>query len=153
MIKSYTSKVTPFGGIHLIHKRLSSEGVFQFIDNELGSRVSTVGFRYSDIFLSRIYTAFCGGNATEDINYIRENTLQPLKGITIPSPDTILRGDLELATQCTFLETGSGKENKININPVMNKFLVRSAVKFKQINPGDTNLVYDFDHQFVPAEK
>ena len=155
MIKNTNTKVTPFGGIHLIHTRLISDNTIQFIDNELGIRASGVGFNYSDILLSRIYTAFCGGDATEDINYIRENTLKPLKKISIPSADTILRGDVELATSCEFIETDSESENenKININPKLNKFLIRSAIKFNQLNPKGKDLIYDFDHQFIPAEK
>jgi len=35
----------------------------------------------------------------------------------------------------------------------MNEFLIRSAIKFKQLNPAGKELVYDFDHQFIPAEK
>ena len=147
------TKVTPFGGIHLIHKRLISDGVIQFIDKELGNRGSKSKYRYSDILLSRIYTAFCGGNATEDVNYIRKNTLEHLRKISIPSADTILRGDKELATSCQYIETDSVNENKINVNSKLNTFLIRSAIKFKQLNPDDKGLVYDFDHQFIPAEK
>ena len=153
MILNTNTKVTPFGGIHLIHKRLVSDNIIQFIDNELGNRGGGAKFRYSDILLSRIYTAFCGGNSTEDVNYIRENTLKPLKKISIPSADTILRGDVELSTACEFIETQSGSENKININTRLNTFLIRSAIKFKQLDPNDKDLVYDFDHQFIPAEK
>lgn len=153
MIKNTNTNVTPFGGIHLIHKRLISEGIIQFIDNELGSRGKFSGFKYSDIILSRIYTTLCGGNATEDINYIRENTLKPLKKISIPSADTILRGDVELATSCEFIETDGKSENKININSRLNKFLIRAAIKWGQLDPERKDLVYDFDHQFIPAEK
>ena len=153
MLKNTNTKVTPFGGIHLIHKRLLSDKTVQFIDNELGNRASCVGFNYSDIVLSRVYAAFCGGNATEDVNYIRENTLSHLKKISIPSADTILRGDVELSTECQFIETDSGNENKINVNSKLNKFLIRSGIKFNQLNPNDKGLVYDFDHQFIPAEK
>jgi hypothetical protein len=35
----------------------------------------------------------------------------------------------------------------------MNNFLVDSAIKFDQLNPKPDGLVYDFDHQFIPAEK
>jgi len=153
MNKNTNTKVTPFGGIHLIHKRLVSENTIQFIDNELGNRGDKTTYNYSDILLSRIYTAFCGGNSTEDVNYIRENTLNPLKKISIPSADTILRGDVELATPCQFIEVQSGNENKININNRLNTFLIRSAIKFKQLNPNNKDLVYDFDHQFIAAEK
>ncbi|MBN2164987.1 MAG: hypothetical protein JW717_01785 [Marinilabiliaceae bacterium] len=34
----------------------------------------------------------------------------------------------------------------------MNEFLVDSAIKFNQINPADKALVYNFDHQFFPAD-
>lgn len=153
MNKTFDSNVTPFGGIHLIHEQLFAHGAVDFIDNQLGARVKTIGYNYSDILLSRIYTAFCGGNATEDVNYVRDNTLKHLKGIGIPSADTILRGDVELSVPCEDIETTSGKANKININTRMNEFLVDSAIKFKQLDTEAKNLVYDFDHQFIPAEK
>lgn len=153
MNKIFDSNVTPFGGIHLIHEQLFAHGAIDFIDNQLGARVKTVGYNYSDILLSRIYTAFCGGNATEDINYVRDSTLKYLKRIKIPSADTILRGDVELSVPCDYIETSSGKKNKINVNSKMNGFLVDSAIEFHQLNPKDKNLVYDFDHQFIPADK
>ena len=151
MIVSLDSKVTPFGGLHLIHKRLLSKKFGQFIDKQLGDRVKTVGYNYSELFLTRLYTTFCGGSATEDVNYIRENTLEQLHRFKAPSADTILRGDSELATACSHIETDSGKINKINVNTKMNNFLI-SCSKFFDILP-DQDLVYDFDHQFIPTEK
>lgn len=153
MTKIFNSKVTPFGGIHLIHEQLFACGSIDFIDNQLGERVKNVGYNYSDILLSRIYTAFCGGNATEDVNYIRENTLKHLKGISIPSADTILRGDVELSTPCKYIQTTSARGNKINVNDRMNNFLISSAIEFRQLDPFANDLIYDFDHQFIPAEK
>ncbi len=153
MIKIFNSNVTPFGGIHLIHEQLFAHGAIDFIDNQLGARVKTVGYNYSDILLSRIYTALCGGSATEDVNYVRDNTLKHLKGIGIPSADTILRGDVELSVPCEYIETASGKANKINVNTGMNEFLIDSAIEFNQLNPKDKDLIYDFDHQFIPANK
>ncbi len=153
MNKIFNSKVTPFGGIHLIHEQLFAHGAIDFIDNQLGARVKTIGYNYSDILLSRIYTTFCGGNATEDVNYVRDNTLNYLKGIGIPSADTILRGDVELSVPCEYIETASGKANKINVNTGMNEFLINSAIEFNQLNPKDKDLIYDFDHQFIPADK
>ena len=151
MIVSLDSKVTPFGGLHLIHKQLSSKKFGQFIDDQLGARVKTVGYHYSELFLTRLYTTFCGGSATEDVNYIRENTLEQLKCFKVPSADTILRGDVELATACKLIKTNNGKDNKINVNTKMNAFLI-SCAKFFDILPNE-DLVYDFDHQFIPTEK
>lgn len=151
MIISLDSKVTPFGGLHLIHKQLSSKKFAQFIDQQLGERVKTVGYNYSELFLTRLYTVFCGGSATEDVNYIRENTLEQLHRFKAPSADTILRGDSELATACSYIKTDSGKVNKINVNTKMNDFLI-SCSKFFDVLPKQ-DLVYDFDHQFIPSEK
>ncbi len=153
MLKTFNSKISCFGGLFLIHKQLISSKAISFIDSELGSRPSTVGYNYSDIILSRIYTSFCGGDATEDVNYIRKCTLNKLDQLKIPSADTILRGDKELSTACINIETPSGKENKVNINPKLNQFLIRSAIYFNQLNPDDDSLIYDFDHQFIPAKK
>ncbi|MBN1184117.1 MAG: transposase [Bacteroidales bacterium] len=87
------------------------------------------------------------------MNYVKEDTLKPLKNISIPSADTILRGDVELSVPCDYIKSGPGIENKVNINPKMNKFLIRTVIRLKQLRPDDKELVYDFDHQFIPAEK
>ncbi len=84
---------------------------------------------------------------------MRDNTLKHLKRISIPSADTILRGDVELSVPCDHIETQSGKPNKININPKMNEFLLSSAIEFNALNRKDQELIYDFDHQFIPADK
>ena len=153
MYKIFNSNISPFGGISLIHKQLLSQNIVNFIDNQLGQRVKTVGYHYSELILSRIYTSFCGGNATEDVNYIRENTLSHLKDIRIPSADTILRGDNELSVESYLLDDDSSKEHLVNVNSKMNRFLLASAIKFKQVKPDSTNLVLDFDHQFIAANK
>lgn len=153
MNKTFDSNVTPFGGIHLIHGRLFAHGAIGFIDNQPGARVKTTGYNYSDILLSRIYTASCGGNATEDVSHVKGMALKHLKTVGIPPAGTILRGDVGLSVPCEYIETAPGKTNKININPKMNEFLVDSAIEFKQLNPGDKGLAYDFDHQFIAAEK
>lgn len=151
MFKQLDSKVTPFGGLHLVHKQLRAKKFAQFIDDQLGNRVRTVGYNYSELFLTRIYATLCGGSATEDVNHIRENTLEQLYCFKAPSPDTILRGDVELATSCEFLDTSSGKENKVNVNPKMNDLLMASATFFDVLP--SKGLVYDFDHEFIPTEK
>ena len=155
MLKISDSKLTPFGGLHLIHKQLKSKKLSDFIDSKLGSRVKTVGYNYSDILTTRIYTSFCGGSATEDVNYIREHTLAHLKNFAVPSPDTILRGDVELSTPCDYITTASGTKNKINVNTRMNQLLIGCAKHFDifQTTSELQDLTYDFDHQFIAAEK
>ena len=155
MLKKLDSKLTPFGGLLLIHKKLQSKKLSRFIDSKLGNRVKTIGYNYSDIITTRIYTSFCGGSATEDVNYIRENTLTHLKNFAVPSADTILRGDMELSTPCDYITTASGTENKINVNTRMNQLLIGCAKHFDifQTTSEVQDLIYDFDHQFIATEK
>ncbi|QZT35900.1 IS1380 family transposase [Halosquirtibacter xylanolyticus] len=154
MIKDFNSKVTPFGGIYLIHDLLISNGIIQFINEQLVDRDPKCIYKFSDLLLPRVYTTFCGGSATEDINYLRDNTLNNLRSISIPSADTILRGDVELSTPCEIIEGKTTiKGQKINVNTLMNKFLLASAIKFKQLDPNASDLIYDFDHQFIPTQK
>ena len=55
MFFKLNSKITPFGGIHLIHKQLLSKKTIQFINNELGSRGYACSYNYSDIVLNGVY--------------------------------------------------------------------------------------------------
>lgn len=97
----------------------------------------------------------CGGTASEDVNYTRENTLDHLKNFNTPSPDTLLRGDVELATRCDYIKTFNGTDNKINVNPKMNQLLIRCAKHFDIFKDSseESGLVYDFDHQFISVKK
>ena len=44
--KNTKAKVTPLGGIHLIHTKLIPNKVIQFIDNELGNRKVFAKYKY-----------------------------------------------------------------------------------------------------------
>jgi hypothetical protein len=41
--------VSPFAGISFVNNSFNETGMTQLIDNELATRVKTVGFSYSDI--------------------------------------------------------------------------------------------------------
>ncbi|QZE12748.1 IS1380 family transposase [Halosquirtibacter laminarini] len=153
MIVQSKSQLTAFGGLCLVNKHLQSFGVKEFINKSFGNRGKGANYSYSDIILTQAYTVFCGGSSIENVNYIREECLNYLPGISVPSADTILRSNKELSVPCSFIETKSNNENKINVNTKMNDILIDSAIKFKQIIPEDTSLIYDFDHQFIPTEK
>jgi len=49
--KKISTNVSPFAGISFVNNSLNETGISQLIDNELGARVKTVGFSYSDIKL------------------------------------------------------------------------------------------------------
>jgi len=62
-----SSSVSPFAGTSFINQSFNSSGLSQLIDNELGQRVETVGFSYSEI-IRNLMNVFCsGGSCAEDI--------------------------------------------------------------------------------------
>ncbi|MFV0249389.1 MAG: hypothetical protein ACK5H1_10605 [Tenacibaculum sp.] len=73
----------------------------------------------------------------------------------MPSPDTILRGNAEQATNGGYIQTNKGIENKVNINKPMNNLLVSCAKHFGILTgeQEQEELIYNFDHQFIEAEK
>ncbi len=152
MITIHNSKVTPFGGIHLVHKQVIAKSFPQLIQDELGERSANAEYSYSDLILNMSYTAFCGGDCAEDIGYVMP-TFQDLKGLKVPSPDTILSMQKELSTPALTLESDNGVKNKININDKLNGLLVKTALHLDVLKTDQTDYCLDFDHQFIPTEK
>ncbi len=150
MFKRITN-ISHFGGIFAIDKVLNLKKVSKFFNSELGQRSSFAKYNYSEVLLSYFYTVFSGATAIEDINYLRP-TLSKLKHLKIPSADTIIRVNKELSVPSSVIET-QGTTNLINVNPKMNKLLVRSALFFDTIDPNSKELIYDFDNQFIETEK
>lgn len=118
----------------------------------IGVRRSTKGYTYSDCILSRIYTLYCNGSATEDVNYVREDTLEQLDGFSVPSADVILNTEKSLATPITCLETDSDSQQLVNKNKDLNQLLIRSVNRLGLL-ADQSELIYDFDNQFIPTEK
>lgn len=103
---------------------------------------------------SHVFTLLSVVATQQKISIIFETTRYPFFLILKHHlPILYLRADKELSTSCNFLETEKSVANKVNINKSMNKFLIRSALFWEQINPKDEVIVYDFDHPFIPAEK
>lgn len=152
MITTIDNKVTAFGGIHLVHRQIISKNYPQLIVKELGNRSNNAPYSYSDMFLNMCYTTFCGGDCAEDINFLR-GSFEPLKGLKVPSADRILGMQKELATEAIFLQSDNGVENKININDKLNRFLIKTALHFGEIEKDKQEYCLDFDHQFIPTEK
>jgi hypothetical protein len=51
-VQKISQTITSFGGINFINEEFSRCGLSQFIDNHLGYRQSTKGYKYSDIVRS-----------------------------------------------------------------------------------------------------
>ena len=75
-----------------MNQSFNSSGLSQLIDNELGQRVKTVGFSYSERIRNLTNVFCCGGSCAEDIQSHLGKHLKSIQGNIVPSADTILRG-------------------------------------------------------------
>ena len=153
-ITQSAEKISPFGGFNFCHKLLTDTGIPQLVDGELGQRVMTVGFSYSDILSNHMAVFLSGGDCTEDIQEHLHDHLQKVKGLSVCSADTILRGIKELATPVEELTGPTGVKHFFNINKPLNKLMVKALIKTKQLKAGPgTDYTLDYDNQVLPTEK
>ncbi len=152
MLTKTKGNITPFGGLHIVHRQVLAQELPTFIDRGLKTRHSNAHYRYCDLILNRFYTVLCGGDCAQDIGYTHK-TLQGLKDLRVSSPDTILRMERELSTPVEGLTSDGGSHNRININTTLNELLIGLSVKLGLLDSSHSDLCLDFDHQFIRCEK
>lgn len=145
-------KITPFGGFNFCHKFLCNSGIPNIIDKHLGKRVKHVGFDYSDILMNHLAIFLNGGDCTEDINEHLRGHLGQVRGLSVCSADTILRGIKELSTPTEELISPSGVKHEFNINTRLNELLLKASVKTGQLD-NRTGYTLDYDNQVIATEK
>src|SRR5450759_4496999 len=151
-VQKISSNVSPFAGISFVNQSLFETGISQLIDNELGARVKTVGFSYSDIIKTQFNIFLSGGDCAEDIQTHLGKHLKSIPGNHVPSADTILRGIKELSTQNTSFTSNQGKTYDFNINTKLNLLNIKSLLLTKQLKK-DTYYDFDYDNQIIATEK
>lgn len=144
--------VSPFAGISFVNNEFNNCGLSQLIDNELGQRVKTIGFSYSEIFRNLANVFFSGGNCAEDIQADLGKHLKSIPGNHVPSADTILRGIKELSTENTPLTSKQDKNYEFNINTKLNALNIKSLLLSNQLQQG-TYYDFDYDNQVIATEK
>ena len=151
-VQKISSNVSPFAGISFVNNSFNETGISQLIDNELGTRVKTVGFSYSDIIKNQFNIFYSGGDCAEDIQTHLGKHLKSIPGNHVPSADTILRGIKELSTQNTSFTSNQGKTYDFNINTKLNNMNIKSLLLTKQLEK-DNCYDFDYDNQIIATEK
>jgi hypothetical protein len=91
-VQKISTTISPFAGISFVNNEFNKVGLTQLIDNEIGARVKTFGFSYSDI-IRKVTNIFCsGGDCAEDIQGASGKQMKSIPGNAVPCADTILRG-------------------------------------------------------------
>jgi len=142
-IQKLNSSVSPFAGISFANNSFNKIGISQLIDNELGRRVRTIGFDYSEILRNLSNVFLSGGGVIEDISTHLGEHLKMIPNNNVPSPDTVLRAIKELSTENTSFKSNSGIDYDFNINPRLNSLNIKVLLQTGQLT---TNHSYDFDY-------
>jgi hypothetical protein len=144
--------ITSFAGISFINEEFSRCGLSKLIDNQLGYRQSTKGFKHSDIIRSWFNIFFCGGEVAEDIQEHLRRTLENIPQNKVPSADTLLRELGNIAADCQEVTSSAGKNYTININEKLLDMNIRSLLLLNLLKRGEFQDL-DFDNQILAHEK
>ncbi len=115
-------------------------------------RCKWYGYQYSEILRSLMCVYLCGGSCVEDVttHLVRHLSLHP--SLRTCSADTILRAIEELTCENTTYQSASGRVYDFNTADKMNSLLVKALLATGQLKAGQ-EYDFDFDHQFIEAEK
>lgn len=151
-VQKLVGSVSPFAGVSFVNEFFNKSGLSELIDSELGLRVRSIGYQYSDIIRNLSNVFFSGGDCIEDINTHLKDHLKSIPNNAVPSPDTILRGITELSTENTALISNSDKVYNFNINSKLNTLNIKSLILTKQLEAGKS-YDFDYDNQIQPNNK
>ncbi len=109
-VQKLSDSVSPFARISFINTLFNESGLSRLIDRELGTRVQTAGYQYSEIIRKLSNVFISGGDCIEDISTHLKDHLKSIPNNQVPSPDTILCGIKELLIDNTSLTSTSKKK-------------------------------------------
>ncbi len=135
--------ISPFSGISFVNEEFYKSGLSALIDEELGSRVKTFGFKYSDIIKNLTNVFMSGGDVIEDLNTHFGEHLKNIPGNNVPSPTTVIRGINKLTVENTVFTSKSNLSYNFNINTNINRLNIKSLLLTNQLESGKK---YDFDY-------
>jgi len=142
-VQKLNNSVSPFAGISFVNDSFNKSGMNQLIDSELGMRVKTFGYQYSEIFRNLANVFLSGGDCIEDVGAHLGEHLKAIPNNNVPSPDTLLRGIKELTTDNKIYISKSDIPYDFNINMRLNRLNLKSLLLTKQL---DIDQYYDFDY-------
>lgn len=143
--------ITPFGGIHFVYELLSSQGVGQLINQQLGLRAANSQYQYSDLIYGLLSIFFCGGDCAEDIEehlglYLNTSHFQ------VSSPDSLLRLQKELASQPTHYISPRDVDHQFNWNGPLARLNLKMLTRLGQLNTSQAYTL-DYDNVVLATQK
>ncbi len=142
-VQNFKKTINPFSGISFVNNAFNKIGLSELIDKELGMRVKTTGYQYSEIIRNLTNVYLSGGDCIEDISGNLGTHLKSIPKNNVPSPDTVLRAINELSTENTVITSSTHNTYDFNINIKLNRLNIRALKKTRQLKTGE---FYDFDY-------
>ncbi len=142
-VQNFKATINPFSGISFANNSFNRVGLSELIDRELGMRVETVGYQYSEIIRNLSNVFLSGGDCIEDISGNLGGHLKSIPGNNVPSPDTVLRGINELSTENIIYTSSKQNTYEFNINTKLNRLNIKTLKQTGQLKEGS---FYDFDY-------
>jgi len=142
-VQNFKKTINPFSGISFVNNEFNKIGLSELIDKELGMRVKTIGYQYSEIIRNLTNVYLSGGDCIEDISGNLGEHLKSIPYNNVPSPDTVLRAINELSTENTVYTSSNLNSYDFNINIKLNKLNIKALKQIKQLKSGK---FYDFDY-------
>ena len=151
-IEKISKEITPFAGVFFTHDEFNRSGLCKLIDDQLGIRVSTKDYSYSNLFGNFFSLFLSGGECAEDIQQHFRPALEQIPDNKVSSADTLLRLFCELATENTLVVSSQNKEYQFNINEKLNDLNIKSLLITKQLEK-DKFYDFDYDNQIIEHGK
>lgn len=125
--KRSNKKISPYGGIVPILKKVKELGIPQAIRSVLGTRKKQSRYGYDDVFIAWVLTALCGGKRLDHITELKKH-LNIFPGLKLPSHDTLGRVMKKLASKISAEKNMNYKKAKITINDYDNNIILNSML-------------------------
>jgi hypothetical protein len=111
------------------------------------------GFSYSDIIANLMGVLFTGGDCAEDLAEHLREPLHRTRGLSVCSPDTLLRGVKQLACGSEQLtHPTSGVTHTITINEPLNELMLKALRTTGQLS-NERSYILDYDIRVIATEK
>ena len=101
-VQKISKNLTPFAGIFYVNDEFKRSGLCKLIDNQLGSRASTKGYSYGNMFANFFNLFLSGGECAEDLHEYFRPTLEQFQYHKQQQTDTACQNTYEFDVRTGF---------------------------------------------------
>lgn len=149
----YSSTINPFGGLNFVVEALDKINIGETLNNDLPKLSAQSKYSWRDIIYSYWSVFLSGGDCAEDLANNFHDNLSQVRGLVVPSPDTVLNRLKELSSPLDYCTSKRAKSYyEFSINKGLNNLNVKIL---KQLFPTSfsENITLDYDNTICYTNK